>query len=358
MTQMILSANFLGICIASLFYGPISDCLGRRKPLIAAQIIFTIGAIGALLSNSINLMIFWRFTQGIGSAGMIIISGAIIFDLFEREQVIKLVAIWNSLGTGCMASAPLFGGLLNQYFGWRSNFLLILIVSLILLISTIIFFKESLKEKYHHKMFMQKILQEYFSLVCNFPYVANSVICALMYSGIMVYTSSLSLLFINYYHISEQSFIYYQFSTMFSFALFSIVCAKTINIYGAEKTKKIGIWLCNIGAISLLLVGYFKSTSPVLICASMAIFNAGVAFAIGIFGVYSMEFFPKLKATAGAMGTSFRLFFTTIFVTISAHSFNGTIRPICWIIAILALIIYFLYLTAQKPTLKLLKKIR
>jgi DHA1 family bicyclomycin/chloramphenicol resistance-like MFS transporter len=355
-TQMILSANFLGVCIASLFYGPISDCIGRRKPLLIAQIIFIIGVIGSWQAPSIDILLFCRFFQGLGSAGMLIVSGTVIFDLFKGEKVIKLVSIWNSVGTGTMASAPLLGSFLNQYYGWRSNFLFVLIISVILLISSIVFFKETLNEKYHSKINFKSIFYDYINLTTHFPYVANSVICALMYSGIMVYTSNLSLLFINHYHIDEHSFMYYQFSSMFSFGLFSIICTKFVTLYGAENTKKIGVWLCNIGAIFLMLIAYYKPESAILICVAMSIFNAGVAFAIGIFGVYSISFFPQLKATAAALGTSYRLLITSTLVTVSAHNFNGTIMPIAKIILLLTAGVYVLYFTVQKPTMKLLKK--
>jgi DHA1 family bicyclomycin/chloramphenicol resistance-like MFS transporter len=346
--QLILGANFMGLCIGSLFCGPFSDCYGRRKPLVLGMLIFTIGAIGSWLSSSIEMIIFCRFIQGIGSASPIIIGGAALFDLYKKEDVIKLIAIWNSIGTASMAGAPLIGSLLNQYFGWRSIFFFILAISLIQCFFTIIFFKETIKLEHKRCFDLKQILLDYKKLAIFTPFTANSIICALMYAAIMVYTSNLSLIFINHLQIPEKIFSYYQSSTMVSFMVFSVVCPKLIDIYGLKTVKLAAIGGCLIGTIALLLTSIFMTNSALLISCSMGIYTSGVALGIGIFGARSMEFFPALRGTASALGTAYRLAITSLIVWVSGRVFNGTIMPVAWIILFLMVIIYLLYIRLRK----------
>ena len=91
MIQRILSFNFLGICIASLFYGPASDAFGRRKILNFGYILFILGSFGCIFAGNIEWLIFWRFIQGLGSAACFIVGTAVIFDFYQAEKATKVV---------------------------------------------------------------------------------------------------------------------------------------------------------------------------------------------------------------------------------------------------------------------------
>ncbi|MFN7039194.1 MAG: MFS transporter [Alphaproteobacteria bacterium] len=342
--QLILSANFLGLCISSLFYGPLADCYGRRKTLIGGFSIFLFGVTMCSISSSIESIIFWRFIQGIGSAAPIIVGGAAIFDVYKKDKAIQLIAIWNSVGTASMATAPLMGGLLNTHFGWKSNFIFILVLSVVSFTSIIFFFRECLPKEYRKCLSLKQTIIDYKNIGTHKKYLANSLICALMYGAIMVYISNLSLIFIDFLSVAEDAFSYYQAFTMSSYVIFSIACAKLIPVYGLKKIRTIGVFTSCIGAVFMLFVALFKPLSPSLISLSMAVIIAGVAFAIGIFGARSMEFFPDLKGMASALGTSFRLLITSVIIIASSSIFNGSILPIGIIIFVLISICLMLHL--------------
>ena len=129
--QGLLTWNFVGICIAGPFYGPLSDSFGRKKPLMAALGLFFAGSLITLFAQTLDQMLWGRILQGLGSGGCFTLGTAILFDAFQKERAIKAINNLFTIIPLIMAGAPMLGGYLNQTFGFRSNFLAILFFVLV-----------------------------------------------------------------------------------------------------------------------------------------------------------------------------------------------------------------------------------
>ena len=128
MVQRILSYNFIGICIGSLLYGPLSDHFGRRPILMFGFGIFIVSSVGCIFSVNIEQLITFRLMQGFGSSACVIVGTAMIFDLFEEDSAAKLIADLNTITVSLMAFAPLIGGWISLNLGYRANFTFIAIL--------------------------------------------------------------------------------------------------------------------------------------------------------------------------------------------------------------------------------------
>ncbi len=116
MSYLLTSAIFL------IPFGRLGDIHGRKKIFVSGISIFTLASFLALTSASINQLIFFRIFQGIGSSMIFGTSMAIltsVFPLNERGKALGMVVA--SVYTG-LSAGPFIGGVLTQYFGWRSIF--------------------------------------------------------------------------------------------------------------------------------------------------------------------------------------------------------------------------------------------
>ena len=107
--QRVLSINFMGICIGSLLFGPLSDSLGRKKVLKLGLSLFAIASWGCLVFSNYNAFLLCRFAQGIGAATPMVISFAILLEKYEPQKVAQLCGVLNLFITGMMAAAPIIG---------------------------------------------------------------------------------------------------------------------------------------------------------------------------------------------------------------------------------------------------------
>lgn len=107
--ELTITGFLAGFAVAQLIWGPISDRIGRKKPLFMGLIIFVIGSIGCAYSQTIEQIVFWRVIQAIGACTAPMLARAMIRDLYARTQAAQML----STLTIVMAIAPIAGPLLG-----------------------------------------------------------------------------------------------------------------------------------------------------------------------------------------------------------------------------------------------------
>ena len=91
--QLVVSLLFLGFGVGQLFYGPLSDSVGRKPAAFAGLTLFSVGCVLALTSRSFPMMLAGRFLQGIGVAGPRTITLALVRDRFEGREMARVMSL-------------------------------------------------------------------------------------------------------------------------------------------------------------------------------------------------------------------------------------------------------------------------
>ena len=121
-TQFIISSFLVGMGIATLFAGPLSDSFGRKKIICIGGTIFLFGTIIAGTANNLEVVLIGRFIQGLGVAGPRVAALAIVRDLYAGRKMAQIMSISMIFFTFVPAVAPMIGALILINFGWRSIF--------------------------------------------------------------------------------------------------------------------------------------------------------------------------------------------------------------------------------------------
>ncbi len=330
--QLILSINFFGLCISGLFAGPLSDSFGRRRILLGGLLLFVLGSLGCTLVDQFMPMLFFRLLQGIGASVPMVIGAATFLDKYSAEKAGKLIGVINSVISASMAGAPIVGAWLNQIFNWRANFIVILILTLISFFGTLFFIVETLPQPKRKPFKIKGILSDYVTLSKSFKFMCYTLIVNFPFVAVVVYISSLSVVFINYLGMDLETFSYYQATTMGTFIIFSLFSVKIIGSKGIDYTKNIGATLALIGTILLFITCLHDSSNINMICISMAFLAAGGALMAGTFGMKALSIFPEMNGTSMAMMTAIRQLLASGLVVLSEIFFDGTLFPVALII--------------------------
>ncbi len=330
--QLILSINFIGLCIAGLVTGPLSDAFGRRKVLLSGLFCFAASSVGCVLASDFNNMLLWRLLQGMAASVPMVVGLAVFLDRFSLEKASRMVGLLNTVITGGMAAAPILGSYLANQYGWRLNFVVMMILAILSFLGTYLFIEETLPEEKRSPIKIKQILQNYCKLLGSFKFLGYCVISLLPLVGLVVYISNLSLIFINHLKISPEVYGYYQASTMVAFFSFSYLSNYMIKNKGMEYTKNSGSVILIIGTVLLLVTALCMPESCFWICISMGLFAAGGALILGIFGMRSLDLFPEIKGTAASLNTAIRQLLAAGLVILSEKLFDGTIVPVAIIV--------------------------
>ena len=135
--QATLTIYLAGLALCQLLYGPLSDRYGRRPMLIAGMALFVAASIACALATSIEMLIIARGIQAIGGASGMILSRAIVRDMFSREKSASVIGYITMAWVVAPMIAPLIGGILDQHFSFRASFWLLAIIGAMVLAGAI-----------------------------------------------------------------------------------------------------------------------------------------------------------------------------------------------------------------------------
>src|SRR5690606_23393311 len=125
-----LIAFFAAVALCQIVYGPVSDMIGRRRPLYFGLALFAIGSIGCALAPTIEALIAFRFVQGVGACAGMIVPRAIVRDLHTGPDAARLMSLVMLVFSVAPILAPLTGSGLIALAGWRSVFVAISLVGI------------------------------------------------------------------------------------------------------------------------------------------------------------------------------------------------------------------------------------
>ena len=175
--QLTITFFALGLGLGQFIIGPISDSLGRRKPLLLGLLIQMAMVFVIVFVRSVIALDIARFFQGLGAALMMVPARAMLADCFDGAMLKRqFTYITASFGIGPII-APFIGGYLQHAFGWQSNFIFILIFLAVVLCLFFMVIPETLTAK--HPLSFTKIQQSYGHVFNNAFFIASVFLASL-----------------------------------------------------------------------------------------------------------------------------------------------------------------------------------
>jgi DHA1 family bicyclomycin/chloramphenicol resistance-like MFS transporter len=126
--QLTLTLYLVGMAVCQLIYGPLSDRWGRRPMLLGGLAVFVVASLAAALAPSISILIVARLLQALGGAAGIVLARAMVRDVFERERAASVISYITMAFVVAPMVAPVVGGLIDRFAGWRSDFWLLAVI--------------------------------------------------------------------------------------------------------------------------------------------------------------------------------------------------------------------------------------
>lgn len=121
-TQQTVAVFLIGMAVGQLIYGPLSDRHGRRAPILVGVSLYVLGTLGCMFSPSIGMLIACRLLQAVGACAGMVLSRAVIRDLFPPSQVLHVLSLLMMVMGLAPILAPLLGGWILSVGDWRAIF--------------------------------------------------------------------------------------------------------------------------------------------------------------------------------------------------------------------------------------------
>ncbi|ARU04916.1 Bcr/CflA family drug resistance efflux transporter [Comamonas serinivorans] len=188
--QQTLSAYLFGFAFMNLFHGALSDSFGRRPVVLGGLALFTVASAGCALAQSIEALVFWRAVQGFSTGAGIVVSRAIIRDVFapgQAQRVMSQVTIFFGIAP---VIAPMIGGLVADWWGWHAVFWFLVVVGVGLFASSATWLKETLAPEQRQPLRVGNLMRGYASLCSDPRFLLLCFASGVPFNGMFLYVLS------------------------------------------------------------------------------------------------------------------------------------------------------------------------
>lgn len=348
--QLSLTACMVGLAVGQLLAGPLSDVRGRRTPLIAGLILYTIASILCLVSPTMGSFVVLRFIQGAAGAAGIVISRAVVRDVYSGPELTRFFSLLMLINGVAPIAAPIIGGQLLAYTSWRGVFILLSIIGILTLVAVVVGLGETLPTERRSSGGLKQTLVTFRKIAGDRLFMGYALTQGFVSAGMFAYISGSPFVLQKIYGISPQ-----MFSVCFAINGLGIILASQIAGRLAGKVSETrllvaGLITAALGGTSLLIAilaggNLISVLIPLfLVVSSVGLVNTA-SFAL------AMANQEKSAGSASALIGVMTFLFGGIVAPLVGLGGEGTAVPMGIVIACAdlgALLIYFLMVSKGK----------
>jgi DHA1 family bicyclomycin/chloramphenicol resistance-like MFS transporter len=239
--ELSLSIFFLGLCVGQLFMGPLLDSFGRKGPLIGGTVLFAVTSFALVQVEDIILFNTLRFFQALGACAGMVVSRAVVYDLYEGRRAAKVMTVLVMLLTIGPIISPTLGSLLLQGFGWRSIFVVMTLVSLVALVLSLFVIPETLPRKDRVAAPFQSGRKTAAILMTRPDFVKPTLIAGLVQGGMFAFITGSSGVFQGVFGLTSLSYGLLFAGIAVALLLFGQVNTLLLNRYFPAQILKTGL---------------------------------------------------------------------------------------------------------------------
>lgn len=327
--QLVIGALFLGLGVAQMIYGPLSDSIGRKPTIYAGLVIFVIGCLVSIFSTNFEIMLAGRLLQGAGAAAPRIICIAMVRDQYEGRGMARIMSFVMGVFILVPAIAPALGQGILMYFDWRAIFVLFLVQALVAWVWFALRQPETLPKAKRAKFSFAVIWAGVKETCCSRVAFGYTVVSGIIFGAFVGYLSSAQQMFNEIYKVTDLFPLYFAILAL-AVGGASFVNARLVIKFGMRRLTGVALVCLTLGSTGFL--PYVQSVSGVPeLWINMTYFILVflcIGFLFGNANALAMEPLGHIAGTGAAVVGSISTIISVILGSSIGLLFDNTVLPI------------------------------
>jgi DHA1 family bicyclomycin/chloramphenicol resistance-like MFS transporter len=298
--QLSLTACLVGLGIGQLVIGPLSDRVGRRRPLFCGLVVFIVSSFMCAIAPNALALVVLRFLEGFGGSAGIVIGRAAVRDLYSGRQAARFFSfLMLVIGAGPVF-APQVGAELLRVMSWRGLFVFLGVAGFLLLVVAALLLPETLTPSRRELGGYRVMVASMWGVLASRVFLANALTCAFGLGAIFAYIAGSSFAIEDIYHLSPQAF-----SLIFTLNGCAVILGARVNAsllsrVGSERLLLVAVGVMAIsGTVLVLVVLGGIGLAGILPCFFVTLFCGG--FVSPNATALAMNDFPDAAGSASAL---------------------------------------------------------
>ncbi|MFJ5368526.1 multidrug effflux MFS transporter [Bosea sp. CER48] len=326
--QATLSSFLFGFAAGQIFWGPLSDRLGRKPILLAGLGLFSVATLACAFAPSIEALTLARALQALGASGPIVLGRAMVRDLYDGVRAGRELARMGMFMGLVPAVAPVIGGVLQTAFGWRSTFLASLAFGFALILVIVTVMPETLRARSPQPLSPIAIFRGFGVLLRNRAFRVYVALTALAYAGLFAFISGSSFVLIGIYGLTPVQFGFSFGFGVLGFILGTILAQRLVGRRGMDIVIGIGVACLAGGGLAMLVCVLTGLGGAAGVVVPMALYACGVGLTMPQAQASAMMPFPDRAGAASSFNGLCQMLLSACVGLLVGHMLRDAALPL------------------------------
>ena len=278
--QLTMTTFLVGLGLGQLFIGPLSDGIGRRKPLLIGTFVCAAASAICAVAPTVEILASARFLQGLGGAAGVVLARAIVSDTARGAAAAKLLGVLTIICVIAPVIAPLAGGAIIAAAGWRAVFWILAVLVLVLFVWGIFGAKETMAPEDRNHGGIKTTLHVAKEVLSNRNYTGYLLTFCFAFAGLFAYISASPFVIQNIMGLSETRFSLIFAMNALCITIVSVIAAALAGKVSYRRMIAIGLVVAVLAAAGLLIFA-LNDTPMVPMLVLFAVFQGSLGFIFG-----------------------------------------------------------------------------
>jgi len=327
--QQTLTVYMLGYAVAALFHGSLSDALGRRRPILASLCVYTVASVGCAAAPSFATLLMFRALQGLVAGAGQIIGRAIVRDHFhgaEAQRLMSMITMIFGLGP---AAAPIIGGWVHAWLGWRAVFGSMAVLGLSLLVFAALRLPETYPHARRTPLRIARLAQNDAAVLGNGEFLRLALASGLCFIALHVYVGSAPAIVLDHWGLDETMFAALNLPIICGYTIGAVLSGRLAGRLAPQRQANIGFRLLLVITLLMLVLQSAFAAPPIylqqLLLAAMGL---GLQLMYPVVTLRILDLFPDARGAAASMQSFLSLLIATVTMGLVAPMLAASMRRI------------------------------
>ena len=299
--QQTLSAYLFGFAFMALFHGAISDSFGRRPVILWGLACFTVASVGCALSQSIGQLIFFRAMQGLSTGAGIVVSRAIIRDMYPPSQAQKVMSQVTIFFGAAPAIAPIVGGWMLAHVSWHGIFWFLAGIGITLWLAIFRLMPETLHTTLRQKFKVKNLLAGYWQLGSDPRFFLLALASGIPFNGMFLYVLSAPVFLGEHLGLAPQQFFWFFLLTITGIMGGAMLSGRLAGKIAPKRQIRHGFLVMLLVGVANLLANVFFKADVTWALLPICIFSFGWSLMVPVVTLLVLDLYPQRRGMASSL---------------------------------------------------------
>ena len=296
--QLTISLYILGLAVGQLAYGPVSDRFGRRPVMMAGLALYSFAGIAAFLAPTVTTLVIARLMQALGGGAGMALSRAIIRDL-GGQDIARRLALLTLMVTIGPAMAPVIGGFLSSAFGWRSIFLALSALGIVLILLLVAILKETRPSATQASA--ASIMKDYRELLKSPAFLGYAIGGGCATTAMYSFIASAPFILVEELHRPPHEVGIYLGLLVGGFSLGTIIAARLVPGFPIPRLLARSSLLSALASFFFLAVVLTSHLNVALVVLPLFVFTVGAGISSPMASSQALSVNPRIAGSASGL---------------------------------------------------------